>query len=263
VPKSDLARDISGQDVPAKIVLKAYRQMLVSLFLGASAVIGFLVVLILVPYLHMLFHDPAALPPAPQLVKGAQPSDQAVPAFPIFVLVVISGTVGAFFSALQRLYEMKGLPQILYNEQLSNEYGTLFVYSLIPALVGGIAAAVLYLMFAGQMLSGAFFPEFACKQDPCDDFGKLLAYWGPHQAQDYAKAIFWGCVAGFAERMVPNLLNSFAAKADAADDDSQPDRNKVSDKDETSPETSNKGRAVDDRAPSAPAMASRGLANQD
>ena len=110
--------------------------MLVFLFLGASAVIAILVVLIFVP-----------LP-----IKAEQG-----PAISIFLVVVIAGTIGAFFSSLQRLYDFKQLPQILYDKQLGSEYGTLFVYSLIPALVGGIAAAVLYLIFAGQMLSGGAF----------------------------------------------------------------------------------------------------------
>ena len=129
---TDADQDFSGQDISVRVVLKAYRQMLVFLFLGASAFIVILVILIFVPY--------------------ALQSKQGSP-IPIFLVVVIAGTVGAFFSSLQRLYEFKQLPQILYDRQLGSEYGSLFVYSLIPAVVGSIAAAVLYLIFAGGMLS--------------------------------------------------------------------------------------------------------------
>jgi hypothetical protein len=176
--------------------------MLVFLFLGASAFIVILVILIFVPY-------------ALQTKQGSP--------IPIFLVVVIAGTVGAFFSSLQRLYEFKQLPQILYDRQLGSEYGSLFVYSLIPAVVGGIAAAVLYLIFAGGMLSGALFPSFTCKQGDCADFSTLLFDYGPTQAVDYSKAILWGFVAGFAERTVPNLLSHFVQDVDNDDNASERD----------------------------------------
>jgi hypothetical protein len=203
VSTTDADHGFSDQDISARVVLKAYRQMLLFLFSGASSVIAILVVLIFVPY--------------------ALQTKQAPP-IPIFMVVVMAGTVGAFFSSLQRLYDFKQLPQILYDKRLGSEYGSLFVYSLVPPLVGGIAAAVLYLIFAGGMLSGAFFPAFNCKQGDCADFATLLADYGPAQAVDYAKAILWGFLAGFAERMVPNLLNHFAHDADKDDDASERDR---------------------------------------
>lgn len=237
----------SGQDISARVVLKAYRQMLVFLFLGASTVIAILVVLIFVPY-------------AVQTKQG-QP-------VPVFLVVVIAGTVGAFFSSLQRLYEFKQLPQILYDKRLGSEYGALFVYSLIPALVGGIAAAVLYLIFAGGMLSGAFFPSFTCKQGDCADFSTLLAGYGPAQAVDYSKVILWGFVAGFAERMVPNLLNHFVQDADTNNNATERDR-QGSSQGEGGGKATAAARATpvgekpaDAGEGMAPTMASRGLANQ-
>jgi hypothetical protein len=247
VSTTDADHDFPGQDNSARVVLKAYRQMLVFLFLGAFAVIAILVVLIFVPY-------------AVQTKQG--------PPVPIFLVVVIAGTVGAFFSSLQRLYEFKQLPQILYDRQLGSEYGSLFVYSLIPALVGGIAAAMLYLIFAGGMLSGAFFPSFTCKQKDCADFSTLLVDYGPAQAVDYSKAILWGFVAGFAERMVPNLLNHFVQNADKDDNASERDgRGSTQGKGggKTTPAarvTPAQEKPVDAGDSLAPTMASRGLANQ-
>jgi hypothetical protein len=200
VSTTDADNDLSGQDISARVVLKAYRQILLFLFLGTFAVIVILVVLIFVPY--------------------AAETKQAPP-IPIFLVVVMAGTVGALFSSLQRLYDFKYPPQILYDERLGSDYGSLLVYSLVPPLVGGIAAAVLYLIFAGGMLAGAFFPIFACKQRECADFATLLTGYGPAQAVDYAKGILWRFLAGFAERIVPNLLNHFAQNADKDTDASE------------------------------------------
>jgi hypothetical protein len=287
VSAKDADRNFFGQTNSARVVLKAYRQMLVFQFLGASAVIAVLFCLVLVPYLifsaSVSNPGPAlssaasgSLPPAaakspdqppagqktdaqPPSAGSARPSDPA-PAFSIFVVVVMAGAVGAFFSSLQRLYDFDGLPQILYDEQLGDEYLTLFVYSLIPPLIGGIAAAVLYLIFAGELLSvGTLFPKFGCKQpSSCVDFATLLAYWGPDQAIDYAKAIVWGFVAGFAERLVPTLLNSFAQKADGGDDAPGSDRSAGGPAGATPIEAN----AIQNGDRPTPAVASRGLANQ-
>lgn len=168
------------------------------MFLGASAIIALLLFLILVPYI---------IPISSLQKTSSEP-------IPIFLVVILAGTMGAFFSSLQRLYDFKELPQVLYNKDLGDEYGTLFVYSLIPVLVGGIAAAVIYLVFAGGLLSGSFFPAFNCNlKADCTHFSALLADYGPKEAPDYAKAILWGFIAGFAERLVPSLLGSFAHDA--------------------------------------------------
>jgi hypothetical protein len=189
--------DASVKSDTTQLVLATYRRMLLFLFLGASTVIGILLVFIFLPYIapFPLGHDAGS------------------PALPIFLIVVLAGTVGSFFSSLQRLYDFSELPQILYDKNFARESSFLFIYSLVPALVGGIAAAVLYLIFAGGLLSGSFFPAFKCKAANCGDLAALFDAYGPTEAQDYAKAILWGFVAGFAERLVPDLLNNFAQDA--------------------------------------------------
>jgi hypothetical protein len=36
--------------------------------------------------------------------------------------------------------------------------------------------------------------------------------YGPAQASDYAKALLWGFVAGFSERLIPDALQTFAKR---------------------------------------------------
>jgi hypothetical protein len=81
------------------------------------------------------------------------------------------------------------------------------MYSLIPAVIGAIAALVLYLTFAGDLISGQLFPTIKCNQGPCSTFGSLLSTDGPANAENFAKVMVWSFIADFAERMVPNTLD--------------------------------------------------------
>lgn len=220
---------------PTRLIPKAYRQMLACLFLGSTAVIVVLLLGIFVPYLVNVHIFNTETP------------------IPIFLVVVLAGTMGAFFSSLQRLYDFKELPPVLYEKDFVDAYGALFIYSLVPVLIGGIAAAVLYLVFAGNLLSGSFFPAFGCTSSKtgCADFGALVSNYAPEKASDYAKAILWGFVAGFAERLVPGLLNGFVQNATDAAAKSGGD---------VAARTAQGGSSEADAV--GPRMASRGLANQ-
>jgi hypothetical protein len=101
------------------------------------------------------------------------------------------------------------------------------IYSLVPPVVGAIAATVLYITFAAGLLEGALFPKFACKlmdekgaslvPDACRTFGTAISDFGPATAVDYAKALIWAFIAGFAERLVPDALQTFAAKVEKSE----------------------------------------------
>jgi hypothetical protein len=90
----------------------------------------------------------------------------------------------------------------------------LVVYSLIPPLVGAVAATALYVVFAGELVTGSLFPKFHLfATDVPDPFRNFVANWQPMSEIDHAKALLWGFVAGFSERFVPDLLTSLGAKA--------------------------------------------------
>ncbi len=133
----------------------------------------------------------------------------------ITVVVIISGALGAVFSSLIRLYNFQDLPAIMIRSELKglkNAY--LFVYSIVPIIVGSIAAAVVYMIMASGLVTSPLFPTFVCKPiDKCADFDGLIEYWGPDKATDYAKVIVWGFISGFAERFIPDTLNRLALSA--------------------------------------------------
>jgi len=202
----------------AERLLGAYKQMLISLFSATLAIIAAIALLTLLPYAK----------------SGTGPS--------ILVLVVLAGCLGAFFSALIRLYNFQDLPKALVAPDFpALSSGHLFVYSLVPAVVGAISATVLYLVFAAGFLAGPLVPSFICKTQSgadCQSFGGFMYEYGPTAAVDYAKILVWGFIAGFAERLVPDTLQNLstsvhltkdkdasAADVQAADTKDKPKRN--------------------------------------
>lgn len=130
------------------------------------------------------------------------------------ILVVMAGILGSFVSALNRIYATKDVfPSGKYTQLLKKANIYLVAYSLIPPLVGAIGAAILFTMFAGGIISGGLFPEFACTElDGCQSYVDYLDKWKPKLPADLAKLIVWGFVAGFSERFVPNILNKIASE---------------------------------------------------
>lgn len=130
-------------------------------------------------------------------------------------VVILSGVLGSFVSALRRIYSASDVfPIGKYKELLKEFNGYLIAYSSIPPLVGAISATILYVLFAGEIIESPFFPKFTCQGGgSCDEFVLFLQNWSPDQAQDFAKVIVWGFIAGFSERFVPDILNRVARKS--------------------------------------------------
>ena len=133
---------------------------------------------------------------------------------PILPLVVLMGVLGAFFSALTRLYKVDEVGAALITPtvgSLGDRY--LFMYSFVPPMIGAIAAAVLYLLFISKLVEGSLFPTLACKSgEDCSTMQGLMHFYFPAEPADYGKTMVWAFIAGYSERLVPNLLQAMAAK---------------------------------------------------
>jgi hypothetical protein len=127
--------------------------------------------------------------------------------------VAATGALGGFVSALRRLYTFQRFFPINFFKSRRRVNVYLLIYSMIPSLVGAIAAIALYLLFASELVKGALFPQF--HQDPLntqpDAFRNFVANWQPIAPADYAKALVWGFIAGFSERFVPDILDGFTS----------------------------------------------------
>lgn len=133
---------------------------------------------------------------------------------PVLVIVVLLGILGAFFSALTRLYKVDEAGAALISptvEHLGGRY--LLMYSFVPPVIGAIAAVVLYLIFLAQLVKGGLFPNIDCASaKKCEDIQGLMHNFLPVTPADFGKVMVWSFVAGFSERLVPDLLQSLVAR---------------------------------------------------
>jgi len=81
---------------------------------------------------------------------------------------MLSGMLGAFFSALTRLYNVDSAAATVISPTMSKlGWLHLLIYSLVPPVIGAIAALVLYLGFAGEIVQGGVFPRSSARMKSC------------------------------------------------------------------------------------------------
>ena len=120
-------------------------------------------------------------------------------------LVALMGSLGGFLSLQRRIQNIPTDSDPLLT-MLELENGR-FSVGLAP-LTGGIFAIVLFFVFLGGLIQGTLFPgslSFSHWK-----FGDAIQ---PDQLASFGKLLLWSFIAGFAERLVPDTLDSLAAKA--------------------------------------------------
>ena len=127
----------------------------------------------------------------------------------------ICGIVGGFVSIQQRIKNVS-------DDELELLCGSWFQILLVP-IFGGIFALVLYTVFIGKIITGAMFPEFQIPS-PSENgvdatfINQILTESYPKSGEDLGKFIFWSFVAGFSERLVPQIINKTASGAIKSDE---------------------------------------------
>lgn len=121
----------------------------------------------------------------------------------LFLLIVLlCGMAGGFVSIQQRVPHMPFEELYILNRS--------YISLALSPIIGGIFAFILLLMFIGDLVSGAFFPEY--KMDvpvgTRQGFRDFIENHYPESSQDVAKLLFWSFMAGFSERFVVGLINS-------------------------------------------------------
>jgi hypothetical protein len=138
---------------------------------------------------------------------------------PLLVLVMLAGMLGAFFSALTRLYNVDQASLALISptvQQLGGRY--LMMYSFVPPVIGAISAVVLYLVFVGKLMEGGLFPAISCVEGKqCLSLMDLMDNYWPTKPEDYGKVLVWSFAAGFSERLVPDVLQGLVSKEQGTD----------------------------------------------
>ena len=122
-------------------------------------------------------------------------------------LVILCGVLGGLISMLRRLQALPSGSTPLFDTIALN--AGQFGIGLAP-IYGGIFAMVLYLVFLSGVLNTVIastagdvvFPRFTDAT--------------PKATSDYARLLVWAFIAGFAEQMVPDVLNRLTARNTAA-----------------------------------------------
>jgi hypothetical protein len=191
---------MSDSDVSATDALErtnnVYWKSLLALFCAAFAIIALILVYMLTD----------------ALLGGCIPNQQGCTKVPsIFLITVMAGAIGAIFSNITRLYQVDEVSELFAKKISDAKIHRMALYAAVPAVIGAVAAAVVYLIFAGDFIQGSPFPAFTCDAEgKCGNISGFIDHWGPDKAVDYAKMIFWGFVAGFSERLVPDMLGQYS-----------------------------------------------------
>ena len=140
----------------------------------------------------------------------------------VLITCLYAGVLGGFISALRRM------------QSVGDDSDSVFVIQGIRAarfwlwfspLLGGVFAAVALLFFLSGVLGGSIFPAFhspldvACAQHPCDYLAPSWWFWRnllPISQSDYAKLFLWCFISGFAERLIPDMIDNLMNRVDSS-----------------------------------------------
>jgi hypothetical protein len=86
------------------------------------------------------------------------------------------------------------------------------IYSM--RYIGTIFGVLIVLIFLGGFVAGSLFPSFAGVS-----FRNI--YFEFSDPSQWARLLLWAFIAGFAERLIPNLLNAFAKRLEQAAGDAE------------------------------------------
>jgi hypothetical protein len=128
-------------------------------------------------------------------------------------MILLSGMLGGCISALSRLFSVPWSPELVTGvESRTHVFFGLLLNFVGSILVGGVFAMLLYLAFMGKFISGSLFPVF--RPEPVADMGLFHQYLerGLVTHADFAKAMVWGFLAGFSERLVPDFLQTLGPR---------------------------------------------------
>ena len=123
--------------------------------------------------------------------------------FPLTMAIFITGAGGGIISTYFRLKD------VAPSEVGANAILQIYISPIIAGLLGWIC----YAFFITDMLSGPLFPEFVNKDNDYEGLRSVFQIQ-PEHTLDAAKALLWAFVAGFSEKMIPNILDKLSANAE-------------------------------------------------
>jgi hypothetical protein len=130
----------------------------------------------------------------------------------VMPLVLCSGAVGAVVNNYYRLSKLSEADKLAV-AGLQSSVLTMQIY--VSLLIAAILGLVLYGLCMTGLLAGQLFPQFTGTEKP---YGGMLGFLSdvvPATNLDTGKVLIWSFIAGFSERMIPNVLDRLASQAEA------------------------------------------------
>lgn len=144
--------------------------------------------------------------------SNAKPLMQAIYAITILSLAGMAGATGAYLSMLMRILGVAESSQLGRNiVQFQNSRTAL----KLGPLLGAIFATVLSGLFAARVVTLDIFPQL-------DKAGHIPWFYVFYYHTDFAKWMVWAFIAGFSERLVPDMLDRLTASAQGSGAKAQP-----------------------------------------
>ena len=137
----------------------------------------------------------------------------------LFLLVIYAGMLGAYMSILQRLQQATTSPiQITDSafDSLDITQGISVTYMISVIVSGAVFALIFYLIsMAGIVNIVELLPDLLKTDDACKEAGGLFArlFCVQHDNKVLAKLLIICFMSGFAERLVPDVLDNLVKKA--------------------------------------------------
>lgn len=131
------------------------------------------------------------------------PSRKVSNVFSLFCLGALGGTLNTYF-------RLRDLPTAATTTGTDNLLAIIQVY--VSPVVAGAFAIVMFMLLASRVLEGPLFPKFVIPDNP-ERFIDFLWRSTLADGTSSAKLCFWAFVAGFAERLIPNIIDRLVVQA--------------------------------------------------
>ncbi len=127
---------------------------------------------------------------------------------PLILFIFIAGYVGGIINSYMRTRYLSIDASSLKDDKI-NKLAIMQVY--VSPLISGLFGFIFYSLCLTGIIGGDLFPNFKGIEQPYVNVSDLFNIM-PVQRIDGAKGVLWGFIAGFSERLVPNILDKITRK---------------------------------------------------
>lgn len=122
----------------------------------------------------------------------------------LLLVVFLAGAAGGVIS---NYFRIRDLP--------AQNIGTNAIIQIyITPLIAGLLSWVAYAICLSGLLQGSLFPVFAGGDVAYENLEQMFSVVRPNTTLDVAKVLLWSFIAGFFEKLIPNILDKIAGDVD-------------------------------------------------